>query len=78
VALPVSSERLIIESSNQAQSRRTRNFDNILPLLIPLENIFGQLANVSLKVPMLEDLPHTVFSIYILFSMSRQGVSTAA
>ena len=61
-----------MKATNLAESRRAGYFDDILPLLIPFENVYGRLADTALDIAMLEDLPHILISIYRLFSMSTR------
>jgi len=59
MSFPVPSKRFVIKSS-----------DNILPLFIPLEHVFGRLSDATLNIAMLENSPHILNSIYIENSMS--------
>lgn len=74
VTLPLTSERLIVKAPNQPQPLRARDLNDVFPLLVSLENIVGQLTNAPLNVAVFENLPHMVFSIYTIISMSREGL----
>lgn len=71
VTFPLSSKRFVIEAVDETKPTWAGDFDNILPLLVPLEGIFGQSANTPLEIAVFKDLPHTKNSIYTIFGMSR-------
>lgn len=76
--LPFTAERFVIEATNQSQTAGSRDFNNILPFFVSFQDVFRQLSYAPLNVPMFEDCPHTVFSIYIIFSMSRHQARVVA
>jgi len=76
--LPFTTERFVIEATNQSQTAGSRDFNNIFALFVTFQDIFTQLSYVPLNVSMFEDSPHTVFSIYIIFSMSGYQARVAA
>ena len=72
MSFPLAHQSFIPESFDYFQTVGPGNKNNIFPtFLIPFQNLFGQSSKLFLYGFVFEYLPHTIFSIYILFSMSR-------
>ena len=73
---PLSSQRLVIESLDLFQAKRTRQSDDILPFLVSFQDVEGESVELLPSPSVLEDFPHTKKSIYTLFGMSILNLGT--
>ena len=61
---PFTMQGLVVESFDKSQAGRSRDPNNILPLLIPFEYLYWQLLEHSSNTPVFIDLPHTIIILY--------------
>jgi uncharacterized protein (DUF4415 family) len=61
--LPFSTQSLVMESFDQAQSGGTGENHDVLPLFISFQNVVGKPIELTCCSPTLQDVPHTIFSI---------------
>jgi hypothetical protein len=69
MTFPVATKRFVIESANVAKTNRTRHRHDVLPLLVPLQNLNRELLELASCASVLKNLPHAEI-VYTIFSMS--------
>ena len=69
--LPFARECLVMKPSDLAQSNRTRNSRDILPLLVSLQNLLRHRCALLVDATMLEDLPHAILCICYIWHVKQ-------
>ena len=77
--LPLAAQRLVIKAANGFKPLRPRDSHDILPLLIPLQNVSGERIKLLRGVPMFVYLPHAAtLSILYMVCQASDDLKTAA
>jgi len=66
----LTSQYLIIESLDLSQPSGAREPDDVLPYFVTFQDVEGESGELIPSPSVLENLPHTEKTIYILFGMS--------
>ena len=75
--LPLARERFVVKPGDLAQSKRTRNCRDVLPLLVSLQNLLRHRGALLVDAAVLEDLPHAILCI-CSYGMSSSRMADAA
>jgi len=55
---PPPPQALVFEPTNLSESLRPRDYHNILPFFIPLQDVMREPSDLSIHTSMLENIPH--------------------
>jgi len=64
---PLSRQRLVVKTLNQAQARRPGEYGEILPFLVPLQNFAGDRRELFVDTPVFLDPPHAILWLYYIW-----------
>src|SRR5512135_3164928 len=63
MTFPFASQGLVIEASDQAKPRRPRQYRDVLPLLVQLENLARRRGELLVDATVLVDAPHAALCL---------------
>jgi hypothetical protein len=64
MTLPLARQGFVVKSLDQTKARRARKHCDVLPLLIPLEDVARERRSLLVHAAMLLNTPHAILCLY--------------